>query len=480
MAGIPKARLPPPTSKYAPKFRGLDSQLTDFMDEYEAMAKSAMLDDQEKINNISRYAIKFAKELWTGLPEKEEGDWNTYKNAIIALYPGADETDKFAVEDLLHICTKQSKKIIQNQTSFGAYDRHFQRVYSWLQKNQRISSSEAERYYWKGIPKDLRRRIAARLQIQDATWTPNTVPERKSVKKAAEFVLRPSTLFSDLEDDDDDSGDSAGDQIFESNREVPEYELSDDEEEKKPAKRSSRTQKSAKTSRKIKEEAPSGTLTELLKAIQAQNETIRQESQAAKKEQEKDRAQLTQALAALASKVGIAAQPQDEQGSTTSQRPSVRPLEFFSSPTRDCSFCGNAGHFIRSCPDVAVYESQGKCKRSAEGYIMSATGGKIPSSSRPGMTLKARIDDQIQAFGTLFTQKGTSSAASGIAEVNFVSAVPLAACNLAASTAAEEFETKPVVLPNADIFIDSLKEQIRQENDYPMATQSKTKAQPPG
>src|ERR1700761_3360674 len=262
MAGIPKARLPPPTSKYAPKFRGLDSQIIDFIDEYEALAKSAMLDDQEKIDNVSRYAIKFAKELWTGLPEKEEGDWNAYKNAIIALYPGADETDKFAVEDLLHICTKQSKKIIQNQTSFGAYDRRFQRVYSWLQKNQRISSSEAERYYWKGIPKDLRRRIAARLQIQDATWSPNTVPERKAVKTAAEFVLRPSTLLSDL-DDDDDSEDSDEAPIFSYNREVREYELSDSEEEKKPPKKVSKTQKSAKTSRKIKEKAPSGTFADL-------------------------------------------------------------------------------------------------------------------------------------------------------------------------------------------------------------------------
>src|SRR6201996_5799349 len=96
------------------------------------------------------------------------------------------------------------------------------------------------------------------------------------------------------------------------------------------------------------------------------------------------------------------------------------------------------------------------------------------------MTLKARIDDQIQAFGTLFTQKGTSSATSGIAEVNFVSAVPFATCNLVASTAMEEFETKPVVLPNTDIFIDSLKEQIRQANDDPIATRSIKEAQPLG
>ena len=53
MTDIPKGRLPAPTSKYAPKFRGLDSQIIDFIDEYEALANSAMLDDQEKIDNIS-------------------------------------------------------------------------------------------------------------------------------------------------------------------------------------------------------------------------------------------------------------------------------------------------------------------------------------------------------------------------------------------------------------------------------------------
>src|ERR1700761_1644811 len=114
MAGLPKGPPPPPASKHAPKFRGLDTQLIEFLDEYESMTNAAMLDDQEKIDNVSRYAIKFTKELWTGLPEKEEGDWVAYKNAIIALYPGADETDKFDIEDLAHICTKQSNKIIKN------------------------------------------------------------------------------------------------------------------------------------------------------------------------------------------------------------------------------------------------------------------------------------------------------------------------------------------------------------------------------
>ncbi|KAL5532503.1 hypothetical protein ACEPAF_6073 [Sanghuangporus sanghuang] len=56
-----------------------------------------------------------------------------------------------------------------------------------------------------------------------------------------------------------------------------------------------------------------------------------------------------------------------------------------------CNFCGEAGHYIRSCTKVLEYIQAGKCVRSQDGRIVLPNGGLI-TRSLPGNNLKERID----------------------------------------------------------------------------------------
>ncbi|THH06592.1 hypothetical protein EW146_g9567 [Bondarzewia mesenterica] len=57
-----------------------------------------------------------------------------------------------------------------------------------------------------------------------------------------------------------------------------------------------------------------------------------------------------------------------------------------------CTFCGNAGHYMRECPKVKDYIRQGKCRHNPEGKVILSLGAFIPRSI-PGLWLKERIDE---------------------------------------------------------------------------------------
>jgi hypothetical protein len=74
-------------------------------------------------------------------------------------------------------------------------------------------------------------------------------------------------------------------------------------------------------------------------------------------------------------------------------RPSDKPSQENRPPNYgNCNFCGELGHFISQCPKLALYISQGKCKRNAEGKIVLPSGTFI-SRSVVGNWLADRFDE---------------------------------------------------------------------------------------
>ncbi|THH15801.1 hypothetical protein EW146_g4736 [Bondarzewia mesenterica] len=56
------------------------------------------------------------------------------------------------------------------------------------------------------------------------------------------------------------------------------------------------------------------------------------------------------------------------------------------------TFCGNARHYMRECPEVEDYIHQGKCRCNPEGKVILSSGAFVPRSI-PGLWLKERIDE---------------------------------------------------------------------------------------
>jgi Aspartyl protease len=73
-----------------------------------------------------------------------------------------------------------------------------------------------------------------------------------------------------------------------------------------------------------------------------------------------------------------------------------KPAPRSGQPSRACSFCGDANHFLKNCTVLSDYVNEGKCSRSQEGRVKLASSREIPMSSS-GKTLWERIDNYIKA-----------------------------------------------------------------------------------
>jgi hypothetical protein len=60
------------------------------------------LNKKGKIQHVLRYAIQEDNELWSMLPKAEAQlpDYIRFRDAIVKLYPGADDERKYAESDL--------------------------------------------------------------------------------------------------------------------------------------------------------------------------------------------------------------------------------------------------------------------------------------------------------------------------------------------------------------------------------------------
>jgi hypothetical protein len=55
-----------------------------------------------------------------------------------------------------------------------------------------------------------------------------------------------------------------------------------------------------------------------------------------------------------------------------SQQPHIHPTG------ATCNFCGQLGHFLRSCPLVTIYITAGKCRKNSKGKLVLPSGAFIP------------------------------------------------------------------------------------------------------
>lgn len=60
-------------------------------------------------------------ELWELQTEGRRDTWDTFKSAVIELYPGADGDRKYSVNDLQTLVEDNAAVPVKNQNHFGEY-----------------------------------------------------------------------------------------------------------------------------------------------------------------------------------------------------------------------------------------------------------------------------------------------------------------------------------------------------------------------
>jgi hypothetical protein len=71
----------------APKFDGTTDNLAEFIDAYEQLTDEAGLQGLDRIKGIIRYLERNDQELWAGLPEAQESNYDAFMKEIKVMYP---------------------------------------------------------------------------------------------------------------------------------------------------------------------------------------------------------------------------------------------------------------------------------------------------------------------------------------------------------------------------------------------------------
>lgn len=171
--------MPGPGSNKAPlfEFYGKTFELHEFFELFEDLASCCALTDEQMCKTIVRYTDVLTKRFWVTLTGYESRDYAAFKKSILATYPRA----RYTIRDLETIVIDAADSDISTETELLQYYRQFRPVAVWLEANAKISARERDQYFWQGLPHSARRAIGRRLERKEADF--------EKVLEAGRFVL---------------------------------------------------------------------------------------------------------------------------------------------------------------------------------------------------------------------------------------------------------------------------------------------------
>ncbi|CAL1712335.1 unnamed protein product [Somion occarium] len=209
--------LPIPGTKNAPKkFKGKYSEIKPFVQHYERLClQKGVTDAQEKIENITQYCSRDAREFMEGLSSYKSGNWDQFTRDLLEFYDAERDSKRYRPKDLVIYVKnwKSDHKTIRNLSSWKEYNRGFIKIAGWLKKEGKITEDTQAITFWKGIPKPFRHRLEARLLAKTPDHDLSNPFSMESIHKAAKALLQRNRFdregyLSDGEDDESEDEDS--------------------------------------------------------------------------------------------------------------------------------------------------------------------------------------------------------------------------------------------------------------------------------
>jgi hypothetical protein len=173
----------------APKFDGTTDNLAEFIDAYEQLADKAGLQGLNRIKGIIRYLERDDRELWAGLPEAQESDYDVFMKEIKVMYPGWDGKRRYAPVDLQALAREYAQKPMFSSQELSAYLRAFRKIMQPLLNEDRIGKAECDRIFMEGIPSEAQAPIRMRLMIKHPDHYPQDPYPFMQVYAAGQFIL---------------------------------------------------------------------------------------------------------------------------------------------------------------------------------------------------------------------------------------------------------------------------------------------------
>ncbi|KAL7281404.1 hypothetical protein ACG7TL_004717 [Trametes sanguinea] len=185
--------MPPRGDPRAPYFDPDNPRtLRRFFQDLEALfERSGVESDAQKKQWVLRYFSIDVADLCENLPEcaDETKTYDDFKRAIIALYPGADDSRKYSLADVENLVARRASAPIATAAELSSYYRDFYAMTSYLISQNRLSTSEQSRLFVRGIAQPLWGQVSQRLQLKLPDHYPEDPYKLDDVYNAAKFVL---------------------------------------------------------------------------------------------------------------------------------------------------------------------------------------------------------------------------------------------------------------------------------------------------
>ena len=386
--------MPIPGKSSSPKFKGKESKLLEFLQDYEAAASTASLSDEQKCCQVTRYTSKAIKDLWEQLPAflSDSWNWSTYKAQILEQYPGIDQEHKHTYATLNIWATRAHRKKIANLTQYGSHKRSFLRRAAWLATQGQLEPLQKGIVFSKSLPKKLRKKAVSRLQMIYPAHHPKEPYSYEQLDGAATFVLRLQAGAMDFHDDDSstdsDSSSSDSDSSDSSSGDESDSEESDSDEEDRRRRR-----------KKEKKKKHHGSKSKSRGYAKGKHVSVKKEDKDTLKNLVVQMNQGHEQNMKMMEKLAVALTQQATVSSNTRYGPPASgsnavPIGNRPFP-RSCAFCGENGHFIRECKHREEYVTQGKVMYTNQGRLAMKNGEPIPFGAQ-GQTMKQRVDGALQ------------------------------------------------------------------------------------
>src|SRR5882757_7411091 len=153
---------------------------------FEDETEDDKLMDSEKVKGVLRNLDdRKVRSLWKTMDGYDEKDYMTFKGSVLEFYLGTKKTAKYLLEQLEEFTHSNRDRRTTPQRLFQ-YQSHFKPIALWLEENNIISTKELDKYFWYGLPKDIRRLIRQDLDMHSKA----DIPSMKQASKSARHVVQ--------------------------------------------------------------------------------------------------------------------------------------------------------------------------------------------------------------------------------------------------------------------------------------------------
>lgn len=174
----------------APTFNGKPAQLTRFLRDLEIVFQAHGIHGAaDRIRLAKHYAEVPDAETFGSIAPAHQTDWNAFKTALLAEYPGADHDRRYALSDLESVVAKWGAKYFEDRDQVGKYYREFNRIAHFLIDKGRLSSQQRDKMFPNAFTGDLRQRLDTRLQILHPNVHPDDGYAIAQTRDAAVFLV---------------------------------------------------------------------------------------------------------------------------------------------------------------------------------------------------------------------------------------------------------------------------------------------------